>query len=130
MKYIHLTSKEFEIMKIFWKLDKPLTASEVENFSEVKTWSLNSLYPLLNNLLKKGFLQVVGNVRSVKAPTRIFSYKISALDYSNMQLLSIFDTSNKKLDLNNLLSYFNNNYNKDEDIIKDIEEWVSINKRN
>ncbi len=54
MKFVHLTSKEFEIMKIFWQYDKPLTAAEIIDLSKEKTWSFNSLYPLLNKLLKNG----------------------------------------------------------------------------
>ena len=68
MKFVHLTSKEFEIMKIFWQYDKPLTAAEIIDLSKEKTWSFNSLYPLLNKLLKKQFIKVVGNIRTVKAP--------------------------------------------------------------
>ena len=52
MKFVNLTSKEFEIMKIFWQYDKPLTAAEIMKLSQEKTWSFNSLYPLLNQLLK------------------------------------------------------------------------------
>lgn len=36
MKFVHLTSKEFEIMKIFWQYDKPLTAAEIIDLSKEK----------------------------------------------------------------------------------------------
>ena len=124
MKYSNLTSKEFEIMKIFWQYDKPLTASEIITLSNTKTWSLNSLYPLLNKLLKKQFIEVIGNIRSTKAPTRIFKAKITILDYSNMQIQSVFSNQNKKIDIGNFLSYFSKSYNNSDDLIKEIEEWI------
>lgn len=124
MKCTYLTSKEFEIMKIFWQYDKPITAAEIVKLSTAKTWSLNSLYPLLNKLLSKGFIEVIGNIRSTKAPMRIFATKITALDYSNMQLQWIFKNPNKKLDLSTILSYFNNNSENQNELIKIMEEWI------
>lgn len=127
MKYSNLTSKEFEIMKIFWQYDKPLTASEIITLSSTKTWSLNSLYPLLNKLLKKQFIEVIGNIRSTKAPARIFKSKITILDYSNMQIQSVFGNQNKRMDIGNFLSYFSNTYDNSDELIKEIEEWIKNN---
>ena len=73
-------------MKIFWQYDKPLknacsdnavnyrininiehdlTAAEIIDLSKEKTWSFNSLYPLLNKLLKKQFINNVYNERNI-----------------------------------------------------------------
>ncbi len=124
MKFVHLTSKEFEIMKIFWQYDRPLTAAEIIHLSKEKTWSYNSLYPLLNKLLKKQFIKVVGNIRTVKAPSRIFTANISLLEYSNMQFQSIFTDSNKKMNIGNMLSYFCNHSQDSDALMKEIEEWI------
>ena len=124
MKFVHLTSKEFEIMKIFWQYNKPRTAAEIIDLSKKKTWSFNSLYPLLNKLLKKQFIKVVGNIRTVKAPSRIFTANISLLEYSNMQFQSIFTDSDKKMNIGNMLSYFCNHSKNSDALIKEIEEWI------
>ena len=115
MKFVHLTSKEY---------DKPLTAAEIIDLSKEKTWSFNSLYPLLNKLLKKQFIKVVGNIRTVKAPSRIFTANISLLEYSNMQFQSIFTDSDKKMNIGNMLSYFCNHSKNSDALIKEIEEWI------
>ena len=108
MKFVNLTSKEFEIMKL----------------SQEKTWSFNSLYPLLNQLLKKQYIKVAGNVRTVKAPSRVFTANISLLEYSNMQFQSIFTDSDKKINIGNMLSYFCNHSKNSDALIKEIEEWI------
>ena len=124
MTFVHLTSKEFEIMKIFWQYDRPLTAAEIIHLSKEKTWSFNSLYPLLNKLLKKQFIKVVGNIRTVKAPSRIFTANISLLEYSNMQFQSIFTDSDKKMNIGNMLSYFCSHSKNSDALMKEIEKWV------
>ena len=124
MKFVNLTSKEFEIMKIFWQYDKPLTAAEIMKLAPEKTWSFNSLYPLVNQLLKKQYIKVAGNVRTVKAPSRVFTANISLLEYSNMQFQSIFTDSDKKINIGNMLSYFCNHSKNSDALIKEIEEWI------
>ena len=40
----YLSPKEYEIMTIFWSIDKPLTVSEVLQHRKEGTWSANSIH--------------------------------------------------------------------------------------
>lgn len=52
----YLSPKEYEIMTIFWSMDKPLTASEILQHRKEGTWAANSIHPLLNKLLENGYI--------------------------------------------------------------------------
>jgi len=51
---MRLTDKEMEIMGVLWGSNAPLTATEIVEFSENKTWKEKSIYTLMNTLIKKG----------------------------------------------------------------------------
>ena len=65
----HLTKKEHEIMKILWTSEKPMLISEIH--SSVKNVAGNSVHPMINNLINKGYIKVMGNVRVVKTPSSL-----------------------------------------------------------
>jgi predicted transcriptional regulator len=50
---MRLTDKEMEIMAVLWKSKIPLTASEIIESSGNRTWKENSIYIIMNSLLKK-----------------------------------------------------------------------------
>jgi BlaI family penicillinase repressor len=49
-----LTDKEMEIMGVLWGTGVPMTASEIIEASENRTWKENSIYIIMNTLIKKG----------------------------------------------------------------------------
>ena len=79
MLKIILTEKEYEIMQILWKSEKPMLASEV--MKQAKSASNNSIHHLLNRLMEKGFVKVAGNIKVVKAQSRLYAPALSAPDY-------------------------------------------------
>lgn len=73
----YLTSKEFELMKIFWASRRPLSNKDIIELSDGRTWSINSLHPILNKLIKKGYIKVVGKIKATKVNARLFSPSIN-----------------------------------------------------
>lgn len=57
-----LTPSELEIMKLLWREDRPLSAQEILNLTPERSWSPNSLYPMLQHLQEKHAVAVVGFV--------------------------------------------------------------------
>ena len=77
----YLSPKEYEIMTIFWSIDKPLTVSEVLQHRKEGTWSANSIHPLLNKLLENGYIGVFGSQKVAKVKTRLYEEKINNYCY-------------------------------------------------
>ena len=52
-----LSESEFEIMKILWKKDRPLTSNEILNeMKEFRQWKLPSLMTVLARMTEKGYV--------------------------------------------------------------------------
>ena len=62
-----LTKSEMAIMEILWEEGKGLTATEIVNIAgEKKTWKDSSIHLLINKLLDKGVIEVVGFRKTMK----------------------------------------------------------------
>ena len=99
----YLSPKEYEIMTIFWSIDKPLTVSEVLQHRKEGTWSANSIHPLLNKLLENGYIGVCGSQKVAKVNSRLYEAKISLSDYVTNQVSEVFDNETNKF---NVSSFF------------------------
>lgn len=88
----YLSPKEYEIMTIFWSIDKPLTVSEVLQHRKEGTWSANSIHPLLNKLLENGYIGVCGSQKVAKVNSRLYEAKISLSDYVTNQVSEVLTT--------------------------------------
>ena len=122
----HLTNKEYEIMKILWDSDRPLLISEI--LPKADNIADNSLHPMIKKLIKNGFIKVVGNVRVVKTTSRLYAPAISVDEYAAMQLENIFKTSNKKLNLGNMVAYFAKHHKNDDNVMSELEDFIKKDK--
>jgi len=57
-----LTPTELEIMEILWRENRPLSALEILELSENRSWKQNSLYPTLQHLQEKNAVVITGYV--------------------------------------------------------------------
>lgn len=53
-----LTGKEMEIMAVLWASESPMTATEIIEASNDRTWKENSIYIIMNTLIKKGAVDI------------------------------------------------------------------------
>lgn len=67
-----LTKSEEEIMYLLWDLNEPLTSSEIVARSVNKTWKKSYINLLINSLLKKEMIKVVGVKQMTKNYARTF----------------------------------------------------------
>lgn len=96
-----LTKKEYEIMKVLWNSDKPLASADI--FAATKTVAENSIHPIIKKLLDNGYIKVVGSVRYVKAPSRLYVPAITLAEYVANRAKEIFRYNNQPLDIKSLL---------------------------
>ncbi len=101
MKTKYLTEREYEIMKILWSSEKPMLISDIMKLTKIT--AKNSIHPLLKNLIKNGYVKVVGNVIVVKTFSRLYAPAISLEDYTAMQVNEIFKKQKRNFDLKRFL---------------------------
>lgn len=123
MKSTHLTTREYAIMKILWENNKPMLVSEIIPLT--KNISLHSMHPLINSLMAKGFVKVVGNVKVVKAPSRLYEATVTMPEYAMLKSAEIFSTNNQRFDIKQFMFYLvKRNKGKDQEIIRELEEFI------
>ena len=121
----YLSPKEYEIMTIFWSIDKPLTVSEVLQHRKEGTWSANSIHPLLNKLLENGYIGVCGSQKVAKVNSRLYEAKISLSDYVTNQVSEVFDNETNKFNVSSFLSgLLGGDKENDKEIISELEKWL------
>ncbi len=76
-----LTSKELELLELFWQMDRPLTSVEILETPTERSWSDNYLPIMLKSLLKKGVLEICGCVQYGTQYARQFIPLISKEEY-------------------------------------------------
>lgn len=79
------TKNEQEIMELLWEKNCSLSRSEILELSQNRSWKSGSIHLLLNNLLKKGAIEVAGYVKTGKHYGRTFTATITKEDYQVMQ---------------------------------------------
>lgn len=51
---MRLTDKEMEVMAVLWESEAAMTASEIIEASNNRSWKESSIYIIMNTLIKKG----------------------------------------------------------------------------
>lgn len=122
----YLTEKEYELMKILWASEGPLSVSDILDKKTNDSFSQASLHPLINSLLDKGFIEIVGKVQKTKTRSRLFSVKLTYEEYVAMQLQEINKNSNVSLApaIKRLVSYFAKSSDKDDNLLKELDAWL------
>lgn len=125
-KIFYLSPKEYDIMTILWNSDKPLTVSEILELRKEGTWSKNSIHPLLNSLLEKNFISVVGTQKVSKVNSRLYIPNIDLSDYISAQVSKVFKNNKLKFNLSSFLSNFiGSDEEVDEKLVEELEEWLN-----
>lgn len=83
-----LSEKEYEIMTLLWKENRPLSKAEIVQLSISKKWKESSIYILLNSLMKKGAIKEAGFMKSNTNYGRTFEPTLSENEYVVMQINS------------------------------------------
>ncbi len=129
MKTKYLTEREYEIMKILWGSDKPMLISDIIKSTEIT--AKNSVHPMLKNLIKNGYVKVVGNIVVVKTSSRLYAPAISLEDYVVSRINEIYNKKKNWFDSKKfLLSLSAQNKNKSHELIQSVKDFIENNAYN
>lgn len=120
----YLTSKEYELMKVLWDSERPLLISDI--LAATKNIAENSLHPMINSLMKKGYVKVVGNMKVARTQSRLYAPAFTIDEYAAQQLNSIFKTTGKSMNVSGLLTYFlkHNKKKSNENFINELQKFI------
>ncbi|MFR0733998.1 MAG: BlaI/MecI/CopY family transcriptional regulator [Oscillospiraceae bacterium] len=77
MSALSLSSNEFCILNLLWSESRAMTRPEILEALPDKDWNPNSIHLILNNMIKKGVLQVVGVARCGRGYGRTYAPTLS-----------------------------------------------------
>lgn len=83
-----LTKSEEEIMNLLWDVGEPLASSEIVNRSVNRTWKKSYINLLINSLLSKQMIEVVGVKQMTKNYARTFKPTMLRYAYSVKRIFS------------------------------------------
>jgi len=120
----YLTAKEYELMKILWSSERPLLLSDISELA--LNISKNTLNPMINNLIKRKYIKVVGNMKVSKTYSRLYAPAVTVDEYAAQQLNELFKDTGKTLYLPNFLSFLIKRGKKrvNKNLINDLEKII------
>jgi BlaI family penicillinase repressor len=81
-----LSKSEYEVLALLWRENRGLTAVEINELAEDKSWKDTSIHLILNSMLDKGVAIVDGMVRSGRVYSRLFRAALTPEEYAMMQV--------------------------------------------
>ncbi|NLV86801.1 MAG: BlaI/MecI/CopY family transcriptional regulator [Clostridiales bacterium] len=81
-----LSKSEYEVLALLWRENRGLTAVEINELAEDKSWKNTSIHLILNSMLDKGVAIVDGMVRSGRVYSRLFRAALTPEEYAMMQV--------------------------------------------
>ncbi len=93
---ILLSTSEYEILTLMWTEKRGLTAVEINELSENKTWKPSSIHLIINSMLEKGAIKADGMIRSGKVYSRLFVPTITPEEYTLAQVTTSASFSHNK----------------------------------
>jgi predicted transcriptional regulator len=84
-----LTKSEEEIMSLLWEVGEPLASSEIVSKSVDRTWRKSYINLLINSLLSKNMIKVVGVKQMTKNYARTFEPTMTKYAYSVKRFFSL-----------------------------------------
>ncbi|WP_255882700.1 MULTISPECIES: BlaI/MecI/CopY family transcriptional regulator [unclassified Ruminococcus] len=120
-----LTKSELEIMELLWQEDEPLTSSQIIDMSVNRSWKKSYVHLLINSLLDKEMIEIVGFIKTTKNYARTFKAKMSKEEYSVNRYTSM--RSFQQSDIPKMLSAL---IKKTDDpaLIKQLEDMIEAKK--
>lgn len=123
---IKLTNSEQEVMELLWDKNIALTTTDIIKMSETRSWKKSYIHILVNSLLKKNMIKVVGIKISGKNYARKFSPTMSREKYYVKKI-----TENESFSENLIIPVMSGMFKKidDKKVIDELQEKLDKRKR-
>ena len=123
------TVSELAIIKLLWEKHTSLTVAEIiENLPELNLL-VNSLYVILQGMMRKGLIDMDGQVRRGKRYAKTYKAIISREDFATMQMYKLFPDVPKRDRVLGILSSMVKQDGDDEETISLLEEYVQKKRK-
>lgn len=99
-----LTDKELEIMAVLWGSGSPMTATEIIEASNNRTWKENSIYILMNTLIKKGAVLQGKHKPTITKNARAYEPALTSEEYTVMCIKNVQSTG-VRVDIHRLIEH-------------------------
>lgn len=124
-----LSPNEFCILKLLWIANHALTRPEILEALPEQDWNPNSIHLILNNMIKKGVVEVEGVARCGRGYGRTYAPTITRTEYAAAQTM---DTTSDMSGGERLLGVFSALVDKqgiDEKTISELEQMLEQKRR-
>ena len=122
IKMAILSNSEYEILIVLWTQERGLTALEINQMAQKKSWKDTSIHPLLSNMVDKKLICVDGLKLTGRHYSRVFHPVVSAEEYAVLQVdKQILLAPNKQKALGSILASLINKDDINLDTISEIE---------
>lgn len=125
-----LNKREEELMNYLWKINKPLTASEMAKQLEAEGWTNITLCRTVQSLSDNGYLEVAGLEKTVKTYARKLTPSLTKEEYYSSVLMNRGINANSLADITAALIGVSrkNPREKDAEVIAKLEEVIAFLK--
>lgn len=122
-----LNKREEELMNYLWKINKPLTASEMAKQLEAEGWTNITLCRTVQSLSDNGYLEVAGLEKTVKTYARKLTPSLTKEEYYSSVLMNRGINANSLADITAALIGVSrkNPKEKDAEVIAKLEEVIA-----
>ena len=122
-----LNKREEELMNYLWKINKPLTASEMAKQLEAEGWTNITLCRTVQSLSDNGYLEVAGLEKTVKTYARKLTPSLTKEEYYSSILMNRGINANSLADITAALIGVSrkNPREKDAEVIAKLEEVIA-----
>lgn len=120
------TKNEVEVLQILWKSEMPLTSSEIIEQATDKSWQDRSIHSILNNLLDKKEVKVVGKIPAGKNHARQFAPAVTEEEYLAKQISEsdLYEKNWSTISFKNVVSNLINSADDKELLIDDLKNLI------
>ena len=118
MKTIDLPEAEFEIMKVIWKLNPPITTVQIMSELPDKNWKMPTLISLLNRLAARGLIKSEKTGRE-----RLYYPLIGEDEYMNSEIKNVI-TKYKRPSVTGLVSALYDGKEISESDKEELLKWL------
>lgn len=124
-----LSHNEFCILQLLWNEKRALSRPEIIEKLPNKDWNPNSIHLILNNMIQKGVLEVVGMTRCGRGYGRTYAPTMTQLEFAAEQTLDATPNMDPSERLLGVVAALVNKKGIDEQVIDELEQMLDAKKK-
>lgn len=124
-----LSENELAVLKVLWGADNPMSRPEILAGIPDNDWNPNSIHSVLNNLIKKGYIEPQGTVRCGQGYGRTYAVTKNQGDYITNLLLNAVPERRRQECVLDFMMAMVDGEQIDEETIERLEQMLAQRRR-